>query len=326
MFGHNKKHLSLLLFIVPTVTSLTTPSVVKKALFGLEGFIAKRKVNKNLNTSATKFLVDSDEVFASSGGNGDGDFVSFDHSLWDMALKKHAVYRGTVDGITTNLIDYKGMADDPLVLAYTKALATADLTTLLEKAAGSSAANNELLALYINAYNCLCIGHVTKYLRASKGKLPRSVTAVTKTMVDYKKTDIWDVPAGRIGGRSVTLNDIEHGFLRSLWDEPRIHASIVCASASCPDIRPEAFVAGRINAQMDEQARAWVSDGTKGVYVDSGSKRLTMSRIFLWFKDDFKGRDGAIAWAKKYYVGGERQWSTDDVEYFPYCWKLNAKR
>mmetsp|Transcript_11078 Transcript_11078/g.12484 ORF Transcript_11078/g.12484 Transcript_11078/m.12484 type:complete len:346 (+) Transcript_11078:29-1066(+) len=337
----------VLLFVkqVP-VTSLTPPSVLKKAFFGLEGFIAKRKVNKNLDPSATKFLVDSDEFFVTSGGgdgggngdttnsnnrNIDSDCVSFDHSLWDTALKEHAKYKGEIDGITTNLVDYAGMANDPYVKIYTEALATVDLETMLQKSAGSSDANNELLAFYINAYNCLCIGHVTKYYKASKGKLPISITAVTKTMTDYKKVDIWDVPAGVIGGVTVTLNDIEHKILRSLWDEPRIHASIVCASASCPNLRPEAFVGERINAQMDNQATSWVSDNTKGISVDRGSRQLTISRIFLWFSEDFQVRDtnGPIAWAKEYYQGKEQQqWSTNtnDVEYFPYNWKLNAKR
>jgi len=333
---------------VPTVTSLTPPSALKKVFFGLEGFIAKRKVNKDVDQSATKFLVDSDEFFVTSGGGGGGDgdddtsnsnnrninsekIVSFDHTLWDTALKKHAKYKGEIDGITMNLVDYAGMANDPYVKIYTQALATTDLEKMLQKSAGSSDANNELLAFYINAYNCLCIGHVTKYYKASKGKLPNSITAVTKTMTDYKKVDIWDVPAGVIGGVTVTLNDIEHKILRSLWDEPRIHASIVCASASCPNLRPEAFVGEKINAQMDDQATSWVSDNTKGISVDNGSRQLTISRIFLWFSEDFQARNanGPIAWAKEYYQGKDKQqWSTNtnDVEYFPYNWKLNAKR
>jgi len=69
----------------------------------------------------------------------------------------------------------------------------------------------------------------------------------------------------------------------------------------------------------------------KGISVDSSSRQLTISRIFLWFSEDFQVRNtnGPIAWAKEYYQGKEQQqWSTNtnDVEYFPYNWKLNAKR
>lgn len=322
----------LVLISVPSVTSLTPPSFIKKAYVGLEGFIAKRKVNADLDPTATKFLVDADADFVASmerGSDNDNDneqCVSFDHSLWDYLLKKH-VSRGEFDGITTNLVNYAGMAKDPYFEAYTKALAKADLEKLLQQAAGSSAANNELLALYINAYNCLCIGHITKYYQASpKNDLPKSINDVTKTMKDYRGKDIWDVPAGIVGGKRVTLNDIEHKLLRSLWDEPRVHASIVCASLSCPNLRPEAFVAERINAQMDDQTVGWVSDGTKGIKIGEDN-RVTMSRIFLWFKGDFKTTTTAspMDFAKQYYQGKEQQWNTDNVEYFPYNWKLNSK-
>jgi len=324
---------SLFVVGVPSVSCLTPPSAIKKAYFGLEGFIAKRKVNQDLDPTATKFLVDSDEDFRNSIGEGEQSksnsdrAASFDHSLWDMVLKKHANYRGTVEGITTNLVDYRGIAKDPYFDLYLKALATVDLETLLQRAAGSSESNNELLALYINAYNCLCIGHVTKYYKASRKKeLPPSINAVTKTMKDYRGKDIWDVPAGIIGGKKVSLNDIEHKILRSLWEEPRVHASIVCASLSCPNLRPEAFVAERINAQMNDQAKAWVSDSTKGINIDTTTRQVTMSRIFLWFKEDFTTTKSTspMAFAKQYYQGKEQQWNTDDVEYFPYNWKLNS--
>ena len=41
---------------------------------------------------------------------------------------------------------------------------------------------------------------------------------------------VWDMPAGVVGGRVVSLNDIEHVELRGTWNEPKLHACIVCAS------------------------------------------------------------------------------------------------
>jgi len=323
--------LSLLsLCVVRPVDALafSTPSVLKNAIFGLEGFIAKRKVNKDLDPSATKFLVDADEVFATSSSDdksSSGKVVSFDHTAWDSALKRHACYTGTINGITTNLVDYRGMAKDPGVALYKKSLANVDIEAMLEHSRGSPSANNELLALYINAYNCLCIGHVTKYYTDNpKIKLPMSITKVTEKMLDYKNTDIWDVPAGFIGGQSMTLNDIEHKILRSYWDDPRVHASIVCASVSCPNLRPEAFVCEKLNQQLDEQAVQWVNDPSKGIRIDSESQ-VTMSRIFLWFSDDFQPA-GPLSWAQRYYKGNKQDLaSKTQIEYFPYEWSLNTK-
>ena len=117
---------------------------------------------------------------------------------------------------------------------------------------------------------------------------------MTKTAPATDKKEIWDIAAGEVGGTTLSLNDLEHKLLGSTWVEPRVHASIVCASASCPNLRAEAFLASRLNAQMDDQARTWVGDVTKGVRVDEDQ---TLSRIFLWFKGDFKASGGPVAWA-----------------------------
>ena len=66
---------------------------------------------------------------------------------------------------------------------------------------------------------------------------------------------MWDLPAGVVSGQQFSLNQIEHDELRKKWDEPAVHACIVCASASCPDLRPEAFVASKLR----EQVSRWIS-------------------------------------------------------------------
>ena len=100
---------------------------------------------------------------------------------------------------------------------------------------------------------------------------------------------MWDLPAGTVCGRKYSLNEIEHDELRKKWDEPAVHACIVCASASCPDLRPQAFVASKLREQMDDQLRAWMANPTKGFVADQGTGEIKMSRIFLWFADDFGG-------------------------------------
>ena len=55
---------------------------------------------------------------------------------------------------------------------------------------------------------------------------------------------IWDQPAGVLGGAEVSLNQIEHERLRLKWAEPELHACIVCASTSCPDLADFAREAG----------------------------------------------------------------------------------
>merc|ERR1739848_585946 len=86
-------------------------------------------------------------------------------------------------------------------------------------------------------------------------------------------------------GRIYTLNDIEHGVLRLMGD-PRIHSAIVCCSVSCPDLRQEAYVPSKLEAQLNDQMREWLSNTGKGLLIDENSANL--SRIFLWFQQDFQ--------------------------------------
>lgn len=281
-------------------------STVGRLLHNVEGWVARRKVNADVNDTVAKYPVGPDAAYGYAIAD-----PNVDHSLWDGVLRRH-VSPGKVDGITTNVVDYIALAADADVARYRRVLASVSVTDL-------DPVPNELLALYVNAYNCFCIGHVTRYLE-EHGTLPASVTDATPPA--DRGTEVWDVAAGDIGGATLSLNDIEHKILRSRWDEPRVHASIVCASASCPDLRAEAYAPHRLNEQMDDQARRWVGDATKGVRVD---EEQTLSRIFLWFEGDFAASGGPVAWAKRFSEGGAGLSERRELNYFAYNWKLNKK-
>ena len=46
--------------------------------------------------------------------------------------------------------------------------------------------------------------------------------------------------------------------------DPRIHAAVVCASVSCPDLAREAFTAENVEEMLDARARAWLAHPAKG--------------------------------------------------------------
>ena len=60
----------------------------------------------------------------------------------------------------------------------------------------------------------------------------------------------------RAGRRATHLVDvglrIEHGLLRKrgVYDDPRIHFAVNCASIGCPMLREEAYVPERLDAQL----------------------------------------------------------------------------
>ena len=245
-----------------------------------------------------------------------GQDAGIDHSLWDQLLKAH-VARGTLDSIDLNVVDYHALAADSRLAEYREILAKADTTNL---------GTNELLALYINAYNCLCVGLIIEWLE-SKGTLPTSINDLSNQ--DGRKLAVWDRPAGIVAGKAVTLNDVEHRILRARWREPRVHACIVCASISCPDLRAEAFRSSRINAQMDEQCRLWMGSSKKGLFLPGSPQGpLVLSRIFLWFEADFLAQSPSVAaWALQYVDEAHpraRKTPRFNLRFFDYNWNLNG--
>jgi hypothetical protein len=85
----------------------------------------------------------------------------------------------------------------------------------------------------------------------------------------------------------MSLDNIEHDTLRAKgrYDDPRIHFAVNCASIGCPMLREEAFVAERLDAQLDEQALRFLSDRSRNRYADG---KLMVSKIFDWYGGDFK--------------------------------------
>lgn len=87
-----------------------------------------------------------------------------------------------------------------------------------------------------------------------------------------------------VDGESLSLDDIEHGKLRRFRD-PRIHAALVCGSASCPTLRSEAYTGPDLDRQLDDQLRYFLAAG--GCSVDRDQQVVRLSRVFLWFGSDF---------------------------------------
>lgn len=75
-------------------------------------------------------------------------------------------------------------------------------------------------------------------------------------------------------------------------DEPRVHVAVVCASVGCPMLRDEAFVAGRLEAQLEDAMRRFLSDRSRNRYNPATGK-LEVSKVFDWYGKDFeKGHKG----------------------------------
>jgi len=137
-------------------------------------------------------------------------------------------------------------------------------------------------------------------------------------------------------GQPAYLDLIEHETLRKegVYDDPRVHVAVVCASIGCPMLRNEAFVAEKLEAQLDDAMRRFLSDRTRNRYNPSTGK-LEVSRIFDWYGKDFeKGHKGftSVKQAMSRYADQLADKAEDravvrsqkaDVVFLDYDWGLN---
>jgi len=231
--------------------------------------------------------------------------TAFDFSGWDALLKKY-VKTATIDGVTLNAISYKSLQRDPGFKKVVDQLKTASLEDLKTP--------EEKLAFWINVYNVLAAKVVVDNYPV---KSIKDVGSIFKS--------VWKRPAGVVAGEERTLNDVEHEILRKMGD-PRIHVAIVCASVSCPDIRKEAYIAERLDEQLDDQMRKFLENSGKGLKLDAKKKRIYLSSIFKWFKEDFDPKGGVISFISQY-VSPSRKKNflafRKNLKYLDYDWDLN---
>lgn len=90
----------------------------------------------------------------------------------------------------------------------------------------------------------------------------------------------------KLGGRDSSLEELEHKIIRARYKEPRIHFYINCAAFSCPPLWQGAIPEGKTWDVLNQSAKRFIND-PRNVRFDPETKKLQLSKIFDWFKEDF---------------------------------------
>ncbi len=133
----------------------------------------------------------------------------------------------------------------------------------------------EQMAYWINLYNALTIDVV---LDAYPTK------SILKIGGSFFSPGPWNKKHLKIAGQKLSLNDIEHGILRPIWQDSRIHYAVNCASYSCPNLSAIAFTAENTEEQLTTAAKDYINN-PRGVTIDGDD--LLLSKIFDWYQVDF---------------------------------------
>ena len=202
---------------------------------------------------------------------------AFDHSYRSLAqvLRRHVV--GT-------RVDYTGLQQQRAALD-----AVVAEIGRVEGPDFDAWTDDEQIAYWINAYNVFTLQAVVDNYPVDGGWLsflrfaPRnSVKQISGVWTDLR----W--PAA---GEAMTLDEIEHGTLRVLYDEPRIHFAVNCAAVSCPPLRAEPYVAKRLDRQLVLAARDFLASD-HGLQVEDGA--LEVSSLLDWYGEDFVDEYGHL--------------------------------
>ncbi len=204
--------------------------------------------------------------------------AGFDHShaQWDALLRQHVQW---LPGGHATQVDYRGLKAD-----------RAALNTYL--AALSAVGANEYrgwtrpqqLAFLINAYNAFTVELILTAYPDLKS---------IRDLGSFLRSP-WKKRFFTLLGERRHLDDVEHGMIRApgAFDEPRIHMAVNCASIGCPALRDEAFVAARLEAQLEDGVLRFLSDRSRNRATEQA---LEVSRIFDWYGEDFASRAGSVA-------------------------------
>lgn len=228
--------------------------------------------------------------------------ASFEHTAWNALLAAHANPK-------TGRVDYASLkAKQPELDAYLNTLAGADLTSL---------GRNEQFALLLNAYNAYTVKLILEHY-------PN-----VKSIRDLDNP--WKTRRYLVAGHTLSLDDIEHGLLRPLFKDPRIHFAVNCASIGCPPLPNFAFQGAKLDSQLDRVTRNALENPR---YAKTNGDQLQLNAIFDWYGKDFtdesfKGHAKTLpVWVARYARPEVKdlvkaKGGSPKIEFMDYDWKLN---
>ena len=136
----------------------------------------------------------------------------------------------------------------------------------------------------------------------------------------------WKQAVVTVNNVSLSLNDIEHRIIRAIFNEPRIHYAVNCASIGCPNLADMAYTAETLEEMLESAAREYINH-PRGVSVDNDGD-ITVSKIYGWFKEDFgKSEKRILQHINQYADDGLRarlNQVDDDIDDYAYDWSLNG--
>ena len=237
------------------------------------------------------------------------DAARFSHQDWSLVLQQFVNEAG--------FVDYEGLARHRSVFdRYIRSIEAISPLSHPQQFPG----RKDALAYYLNAYNAQVFKGVL-----ARGPEDRSVwRGLLSGYGFFVRMSI------QVGGRKMNLKGLEDKVIRRQFADPRVHASLNCASRSCPRLPRHAFEPTQLDEQLDAAMQEFV---TKHCKPDHAAQTVTLSRIFNWFSEDFlayertqgNSKPNLIDYVNRYRPAGQQIPRTYAVRFAEYDKGINKQ-
>ena len=179
----------------------------------------------------------------------------------------------------------------------------------------------EQFAYWVNLYNAATVQLILDNY---------PVKSITKLGSGLFSFGPWDEKILTIEQQKISLNDIEHGILRPIWRDKRIHYVVNCASYGCPELPSKALTAANSEGILQQAEKNYIYH-KRGFQINA--ETVTLSKIYDWYQKDFgNSAKDIVKYIKTFFPDEEDQERIDSwislpsnrqkVEY-QYDWNLN---
>lgn len=184
------------------------------------------------------------------------------YSTWTVILQSYVDQQGRTD--------FHGLAKNSESLQQLVAFVS---EVSPESHAELFPSQEHVLAYHINAYNILAMyGVIDSGIPKNFGNF-------------FKRARFFKFRSVVVGGDKTSLYDYENKVIRPLG-EPRAHFALNCMVKDCPRLPREAFVAERLEQQLDKAATEFF-EKDKHIRIQHDEKTVYLSAILDFYTEDF---------------------------------------
>jgi len=189
--------------------------------------------------------------------------LKINHAAWDALLKKHVIvdHPSGVNRFNYEAVTASDSAALDQYIEYLQRMEPRQYPKRCQK------------AYWLNLFNAGIVQQVLK----------------SRSSIDSIKDlggRLWKRKRFYIAMQKTSFDDIEHGILRPIFKDPRVHFSLAAGTIGSANILPEAFTTANVEDLLEQNTREFLTH-PRGVSLQD--EALVLSTIFKWYSADFGG-------------------------------------